>query len=90
MVSVRQLESTSAQLCPWCKDIAVIFFAHTDLTEEAALRKHPSAALDSPSHNFSKGGGELDNLQLLATLPGCKAHMLYACSNFHTSASVLH
>ena len=41
-------ESKGAQLCPWCKDIDVVrFFADTDLTEGAALSKHPSAVLDT-------------------------------------------
>ena len=41
-------ESKAAQLCPWCKDIGVVrFFADTDLTERAALSKHPSAVLDT-------------------------------------------
>ena len=41
-------ESKAAQLCPWCKDIGVVrFFADTDLTEGAALSKHPSAVLDT-------------------------------------------
>ena len=30
-------------------------------------------------------GREFDNLQLLATLAGCKTYALYSCSNFHMS-----
>ena len=50
-------ESISAQLCPWCKDIAVIcFLADANLTEGAALRKHPSAVLDTARGHEKKGG----------------------------------
>ena len=57
------LESISAQLRPWCKDIAVVcLLADTDSAEGAALRKHPSTVLDAArGHNLPKDIAALES-----------------------------
>ena len=86
-------------LCPWCKDISVIrFVTDTNSTKGAALRKYSSAVLDtSRGGHFSQHaarlegpifkthdrGWELDNLQLLTTLPGHDSYMLNAHCHIH-------
>ena len=57
------LESMSAQLSPWCKDIAVICLsADADSAEGAALRKHPSTALNTArGHNLPKDVAALES-----------------------------
>ena len=55
------VESTSAQLCPWCKDIAVIcFLADIDLTEGAALRKQLDTAR---GHNLPEDIAALEGVR---------------------------
>ena len=93
------LKCISAWLCPWCKDITVIrFVTDTNSTKGAALRKHSSAVLDTPrGRHLSQHvaplegpmfktcdrGWELDNLQLLTTLPGRESNMLNAHCHFY-------
>ena len=90
------LERIFSQLRPWCQDVTVLcFVTGSNSTWGAALRKHPSAVLDcrhlsqhiapleSPFRQTYDRGWNLDNLQLLTTLPGRESYMLNAHCHFY-------
>ena len=95
-VSVRQLSNAYLPSC--APGARTLLSSDPNSTKGAALRKHFSAVLDTPRGGHLSQhvaplegpifktydrGWELDNLQLLTTLPGRESYMLNAHCHFY-------